>query len=272
MLELHHYPFSTCSQKVRLVLAEKGLDFVSREVDLMAGAQHDPEYVKLNPNHVVPTLVHDGNALVESTLINEYLDEAFPEAALLPADARGRHRARLWTKRLDDKVHPATAVVTFAVGPRHAVLQQPAELREANLAAISDPVERAARRSVIEHGVEAPEFAEALRRMLVLLDQMEAALGEQPWLTGDAYGLADAAVLPYVLRLDHLGMMALVSATARPAVADWYARARARPSFQTAVAAWIPEGVLQIMRWGGEAAWPKIEEVAQRITPPAHHG
>ena len=210
MLELYHFPFSTCSQKVRLVLAEKGLDFVSHEVDILSGAQHDPEYVKLNPNRVVPTLVHDGRVLLESTLINQYLDEAFAEPPLLPADALGRHQARIWTKRLDDKVHGATAVVTFAVGPRNIILQQPAEVREATIAGIPDPVERAARRSVIEHGVEAPEFAEALRKMLVLLDQMESALGARPqgWLTGPAYGLADAAVLPYVMRLDHLGFAA----------------------------------------------------------------
>ena len=78
MLELHHTNVSTCSQKVRLVLAEKRLEFESHEVDLIGGAQHDSEYVKLNPNHVVPTLIHDGRVLIESTLINEYLDDAFP--------------------------------------------------------------------------------------------------------------------------------------------------------------------------------------------------
>lgn len=267
MIELHHFPFSTCSQKVRLVLAEKGLDFVSHEVDILSGAQHDPAYVKLNPNRVVPTLLHEGRVLLESTLINQYLDEAFPEPPLLPADALGRHQARIWTKRLDDKVHGATAVVTFAVGPRNLVLQQPADVREANIAGIPDPVERAARRSVIEHGVEAPEFTEALRKMIVLLDQMEAALRGRPdgWLTGPSYGLADAAVLPYVLRLDHLGMTALVAAPARPAVAHWYARSCARPSFATAVAAWIPDGVVEFMRAGGDAAWPKVEEVTARL-------
>ena len=85
MLERYHFGFSTCSQKVRLVLAEKGLDFVSHEVDLLGGAQHDPEYVKLNPNDVVPTLVHNGTALIESTLINEYLDDSFPAAPMRPA-------------------------------------------------------------------------------------------------------------------------------------------------------------------------------------------
>ena len=86
-LELYHNALSTCSQKVRLVLAEKGLDFESHPVDLAGGEQHAPDYVKMNPNHVVPTLVHDGRVLIESSLINEYLDEAFPERPLRPADA-----------------------------------------------------------------------------------------------------------------------------------------------------------------------------------------
>jgi hypothetical protein len=68
VIELHHFGFSTCSQKLRLVLAEKGVEFSSREINLMAGEQHDPEYVKLNPKHVVPTLVHAGRVFVESSL------------------------------------------------------------------------------------------------------------------------------------------------------------------------------------------------------------
>jgi glutathione S-transferase len=264
MLELYHYGFSTCSQKVRLVLAEKGIDFVSHEIDLLGGGQHDPAYVQLNPNHVVPTLVHDGSVLIESTLINEYLDDAFPETPMRPPDPRGRHAVRLWTKRIDEKVHAATAVVTFAVGPRSVLLQQPAEVREANINSIPDPDDRAARRSVIERGVEAPEFAGALGKMLALLDQMEASLASGSWLSGRAFGLADAAALPYVLRLDHLAMTPLLSNDARPALADWYQRVRARPSFEVAVSKWAPEPAVEFLRMAGGAVWPQVEAVANR--------
>jgi glutathione S-transferase len=266
MLALYHYPFSTCSQKVRLVLAEKALEFTSHEIDLMAGAQHDPAYVHLNPNHVVPTLVHEGVPIVESTLINEYLDDAFPVPPLMPRDPCARHRARLWTRRLDDEVHPATAIVTFAVGPRQILLAQPEAIREANVAAIPDPVARAARRSVIAHGIEAPEFAAALRTMLAFLDALETTLATDAWLGGTSFGLADAAALPYVLRLDHLAMTPLVAAPARPALAAWYARVQARASFATAVAAWIPEPALQVLRFGGATHWPRVEAIAAGLT------
>jgi glutathione S-transferase len=258
MLELYHNAFSTCSQKVRLVLAEKGLPFESREIDLLSGEQHAPDYVNLNPNHVVPTLVHDGAVLLESTLINEYLDEAFPETPLRPRDAKGRHGVRLWTKFLDESIHGPVAIVTFAIGPRMLLLQQPAAVREANIEAIPNPKARAARRSVIEHGVKAPEFADAFAQMVGLLDRIEATLGDRDWLSGQAYGLADAAVVPYVLRLDHLAMTPLLTAETRPALAAWYRRVQSRPSFETAVTKWIPDFVLEIMRTNGEAAWPEV--------------
>jgi glutathione S-transferase len=264
MLELYHYPFSTCSQKVRLVLDEKSLTFASHEIDLIAGAQHDPEYVKLNPNHVVPTLVHDGAVLLESTLINEYLDEAFAEGPMRPADARGRYAVRLWTKYMDEKVHGATAVVTFALGPRTLLLHQPAEIREANIASIPDPKGREARRSVIEHGVKAPEFEGALGQMIAFLDRIETSVARGGWLSGASFGLADAAAVPYVLRMEHLAMTPLLSEAARPVLADWYRRAQARPAYRSAVLQWIPEPALGFLRASGEALWPEIEPLAAR--------
>ena len=262
MIELYHNAASTCSQKVRLVLAEKSLAFESHDVDLIGGGQHDPEYVKLNPNHVVPTLIHDGHVLIESTLINEFLDDAYSEVALRPADPAARHAARLWTKRIDDKVHPAAGIVTFAIGPREMILQQPEEVRERNIAQIPEPARRAARRSVIEHGVKAPEFESALGRFLDLFDDMQAALEESAWLSGDAFGLADAAALPYVLRLEHLAMTPLIAA--RPRLDEWFRRAQARPSYATAVTAWLPEPIVNLLRTKGEEVWADVEPLTRR--------
>jgi glutathione S-transferase len=244
------------------VLAEKKLDFESHEIDLLGGGQHDADYVRLNPNHVVPTLVDNGTVLIESTLINEYLDDAYPEVPLRPAAPAERHALRLWTKLLDEKVHSATAAVTFAIGPRSVLLQQPDEVREANVAAIPDAKDREARRSVLAHGVKAPEFAGALARMIDLLDRMEAGLSANTWLSGEAYGLADAAARPYVLRLDHLAMSPLLTASVRPRLADWYDRVRARPSFATAVTSWAPDLAVGFLRATGEAVWPEVEPLA----------
>lgn len=260
-MDLYHFGFSTCSQKVRLVLAEKGLDFTSHQVNLITGEQHDPEYVKLNPHHVVPTLVDQGEVLIESTLIIRYLDDAYPEPPLRPADALGRYRVERWLKRIDDELHKAAPVVTFALGPRNALLAQPEDVREANLAGIPDPVLRRERRSVIEHGIEAPEFASGLAVFLDAFDAMEGELADRPWLSGDAPGLADAAALPYVLRVEHLALDPLIAA--RPRLADWLERWKKRPTYGTAVDAWAPAPVVEMMRKGGESEWPGIERLAR---------
>ncbi len=263
MLELYHNAASTCSQKVRIVLAEKNLDYTSRPIDLISGEQHDPAYVKLNPNHVVPTLVDDGAVFIESSLINEYLDERYPEPPMRPADAAGRHAVRLWIKRFDESIQRAVGIVTFAIGPRRMLLAQPAEVREANIAAIPNATRRAERASVIEHGIHAPEFAGALGQLVGLLDDVEEALADKPWLSGESFGLADAGLLPYAVRLDQMAMGPLLAADTRPRLADLYARLQARPAFAVAVTEWLPEPILALFRTGGEAVWPEVEPMTR---------
>ena len=78
MLDLYHNGSSVCAAKVRVLLAEKGVGWTGHYLDVLAGDQFDPEYIKLNPNAVVPTIVHDGVVVTESTVICEYLDEVYP--------------------------------------------------------------------------------------------------------------------------------------------------------------------------------------------------
>jgi glutathione S-transferase len=107
MLEPYRLPFSNCSDRVRLVLEEKRLESVSHEVSILASGQHDPDDVKPNPMHVVPTLVQDGQLLIESSLIIDYLDDAFPEPAMRPKNAPGRHAVDAWLERVDEELHKA---------------------------------------------------------------------------------------------------------------------------------------------------------------------
>lgn len=118
-----------------MVLAEKKLAYNSQIVDLFAGGQHHLDYVKLNPNHVVPTLVHEGRAIIESMLICEYLEDIAPGAPLMPKDAAGRHAVRLWTQHID-RIHAHGSVLTFAVGPRKMIAAQGPEAIEANIASV----------------------------------------------------------------------------------------------------------------------------------------
>jgi glutathione S-transferase len=108
MLELYNFAESTCSQKVRLCLAEKGLAFVDHRVDYAAREHLSPNYLKLNPNGVVPTLIHHGQPIIESSVIVDYLDEVFPDPKLSPEGAVGCARMRAWLHYIDEV--PTSAV------------------------------------------------------------------------------------------------------------------------------------------------------------------
>src|SRR5215813_10501894 len=91
---LYTAPQSTCSQRERFVLNAKGLPFEEVKLDLLAGDQLKSDYLELNPNGVVPTLDHDGNIVIDSSVIIEYLDEIAPEPGFAPADPVARARMR----------------------------------------------------------------------------------------------------------------------------------------------------------------------------------
>jgi glutathione S-transferase len=101
MLELYNFAESTCSQKVRLCLAEKCLDFIDHRVDYSIREQLSAAYLKLNPNGVVPTLLHGGEPIIESSVIVEYLDEVFPDPPLSPEGPVGRAKMRAWLRYID---------------------------------------------------------------------------------------------------------------------------------------------------------------------------
>lgn len=266
MLELYHYGTAVCAAKVRIALAEKRLPWESRTVILgLDGGkpppgvltQHDPAYLKLNPKGVVPTLVHDGKVVTESTVILEYLDDAFPQVALRPADAHGRARMRLWMKRLDDGLHASAGVLMNAVGYRYRYLgMAPADL-EKYLEEVRDPEKRAVKRQVIELGSDAPQVVGALRGFQRVIEDIEAVLGEGPWLAGDAYSLAEAAYAPYMFRLETM-QMAEIWEDGLPRVGDWYRRIKERPSFHTGVLAPAIQANLELLREKGKLEWPKL--------------
>lgn len=246
MIKLYHSSVSTCSQKVRWVLAEKSIDFEPHEVNLLTGEQHQDWYAKLNPDHVVPTIVHDERVVRESSLIMHYLDEISGPERLVPESPEHAYQMRLWMHLIDHKIHSETAVITFALGPRRLINAQPKEAREASIARIVDPAARARRRSVLDHGAAAPEFKTAIARFLNLLTDLNQQLESTDWIAGPQVSLADGAMLPYVLRLEHLDLMPMLGT--RPAIADWLNRMMARPSFVGSIGRWIPPERITFMK------------------------
>ena len=154
MLILYDFGNSVCCQKVRITLVEKGLTWEARKVDLFKTEQYDPAYLKLNPKGVVPTLVHDGTPVIESTLICEYLDDMFPDPPLMPKNPADRARMRLWSKFVDEGLHDGVTELSFSAMFRERMKAMAPEMREKRFANVGDPRRRDRFMSTYEHGVQ----------------------------------------------------------------------------------------------------------------------
>jgi glutathione S-transferase len=257
MLTLYHGRTSVCSIKARLALAEKGVSFESKLMTLR-GDQFDPAYMKLNPNAVVPTIVHDGRVIIESTVIMHYADEAFPGPSLMPADPHARTKVRMTEKLMDEYVHVSCMTITFSTANRaHLMKLSPQELEE-ELKKSPDQSRSEIKRQVVAHGLDAPLVKKALRVQEKLLDVIETSSKEGPFIAGATHSHADIAATPYVWRLDKLKLAKLWDK--RPGVAAWYERIRARPSFKAAVDDWVSADDLN--RYASQPdPWPKVSEI-----------
>lgn len=228
MLELYHTPQSTCSQKVRLTLAEKSIPWIERKMDWLRGEHLEGWYIKLNPNGTVPTLVYDGAPVVDSTVINEFLDEVFPDSPLVPADPVTRARMRTWRQFIDEVPTVAIRVPSF----NHSLVQlwQGMSTEEFDQFAAQHPIRADFYRKMGTRGFSKEDVETALRRLSETLDRMEKSLRETgPWLIGVQFTLADISLLPTIVRMEDLGLAYLWAS--HPEVAGWYARIQERPSF-----------------------------------------
>jgi glutathione S-transferase len=243
MLILHNYWSSVCSQKVRLCLAEKKLAYENRHVNLFEFEHWTPEYLKLNPKAVVPALEHDGRVVIESNVIIEYLEDAFPQVRLRPQDPYVQAQMRVWIFNSEDIAHEN--VNTCSYNPRHAARHRAKGHTREDLkrmaARCPNPIIRNRLLHRAEHGVSEREENEAYEALGFLLDQMELALSRAPWLTGAAYTLADVAIAPYINRIEVLKRPEMLGASLRPRVADWWQRIRERPAYKEAFSVANPD-------------------------------
>jgi glutathione S-transferase len=258
VLELYHNVNSVCAQKVRIALYEKGKE-VKEHLLTLQGDQNDPAYMKLNPNGVVPTLVHDGHVITESSLILYYIDETFPDPQLMPKTPVARHRVRLYNKLIDEYLHNACTILTFATAfrPRFLKMKREEWLAEINKA----PLKRRAeyKRSVIEHGLDSEFVADAVHQHQKLISWMVDDLEHGPYLAGQAFSNADCAVIPYILRLELLQLGAMWSA--QPAIAAWWERVRMRPSVQATIFERMRETDWAPFRSLSPDHWPKVQSL-----------
>lgn len=265
MLELYYFPTATCGYKARLTLAEKGVAFIHRVLDRDAGELVTPDYLKLNPNAVVPTMVHDGQVLIESSIIMVYTDTAFEGPSLQPQAALGQARVAAWLKRADDQYLPALGAVTYGLFRRKEILKKTPEELDAYYLDIPDLQRRAQRREVVEKGIGAANVKSGFLTLDNMLAMMETNLAETAYLAGADYGLADAALTPFVSRLAELGMDDMWNT--RPHVAGWWASVQQRPSFDTVFSAFPDPRRKAGLLAAGEEARDDVRRILEGTAP-----
>ena len=190
-------PSSNCD-RVKIVLHEKGLSYETVRLDLKKGDQRNPEYLKRNPYGGVPVIDDEGKILFESCIINEYLDERYPDPPLMPKDPCLRGRGRIF--------------VDYALNFLHEPYWA---LRGEMLKKESDRD-----KSVME---------EKRRTLRSLLTYLEEALGDQPYFLGDL-SLSDIDILPRFLRMETYGA---IPSPSLPRLTAWLQRMKDRPSVRS---------------------------------------
>jgi len=235
MLELYHSEPASNSLKVLICLKEKGIDFTSHLMDIQAFEQHEPWFLKINPDGQVPVLVHDGAVITESTVINEYLDQVYPDPPLRPADALARARMRIFTKFVDEYFRPALSSIAWQLMIHTITDKLSKEEFEAKLARIPREEKREKWRISAAQGY-APEQIAAWRRTLVEgIGKAEAAFADGQWLAGPHYSLADIAFFAMTAHLP-ARFSDIMNEDISPRAMNWHRRMAARPAVQAALA------------------------------------
>ena len=180
----------------------------------------------------------------------------------MPTEALSRATARRWMKKIDDYLHSDCATLTFAIAFRRMLQQKRPDELEARFAAIPNPAMRERQRDAVQHGLEAPHAAAALRNYDKFIGEMDEALTLVPYLAGEQYSLADAAVTPYINRAAMLKLEGLWNE--RPGVAAWFARMRERPSFEQGITKFFTDHERQIFDIPTVETWRTAKAILEK--------
>ena len=250
-IHLYHFWLSSCSQRVRIVLAEKKLDWVDHTVDISPrGLEHmTPEYQSIHPDGLVPALVHDGQVIVESIDIIDYLDEKCPEPPLRPADKSQQAEMHELMQRADAAQHSIKTLT-------HEFLFKPDRMRGEQLENFLSNHNNQELCDFLrvfgsEEGIPKSEVEADLTLQHDEFAALDQKLDGRSWLVGDAFSLADIAWIPNVRRLDIM----LYPLDRHPNLKAWYERFQTRPSYQNGVTdSEIPPALAHFREYSEERA------------------
>ena len=195
MIKLYDFKSSPNCQRVKVVLAEKNLPYEIVPIDLTKKEQKTSDYLKMNPYGKVPVLTDDNTVLYESLIINEYLDEKYPNPPLMPKDPAKKAKGRI--------------LVDYGMAHFDSAYQK---LRMELMKEVKEQSQ--------------PIIESAKSDLKKLLQRFEEELGDQEYLLGE-FSLVDADLLPRFTRLEGFGVL---PDTALPRLGKYLPRVKARPS------------------------------------------
>lgn len=229
MLDLYHWEPNANSGKPIIALLEKEVEFTSHYTDLLNFDQHEPEYLKMNPNGTIPTLVHDGYVLTESSQMGEYIDAAFDGPPLRPDDPVQRWRMRYWTKYFDNFFGPSLSMIGWSIFVGPMVRQKDPEELQRKINRIPLKERRVAWETAIYNKFTEEQLAESSRRVQYGIQVFERALADFPYVAGPTYSLADINIFCMTYSLPTM-QEEHVNEEKTPNLMAWLRRVYARPA------------------------------------------
>ncbi|MDD9893446.1 MAG: glutathione S-transferase family protein [Gammaproteobacteria bacterium] len=236
-LHLFHANLSSCSQRVRLALAEKGIDWwESHHIDLSKDQHVTGDFHLINPKAQVPVLIHDGVVHIESADIIQYLDLVFPGQPLFPKSRNALSLVEKWVA-LSDEVQSALKVFSFEF------IFKPKARKSKNQLEAYEKLERDNpylvdfhRRFSSSSGLPREEVQSAVTKIMGALRELDRALAENEWIGGKEFSAAD---IPWMVNIHRFSLGRLPMNNFRHLM-RWFAQAQKRPSYQAALVAWEP--------------------------------
>ena len=228
---LYNAPQSTCSQRVRFVLNAKKIVFEQHLLDLFSGDQLKPEYKAINPNAVVPALIHQGRTILDSSVILEYLDEVMPDpVCFTPIDSVEKAQMRWMMRYIDEIPAPAIRVPSYNL----AFLPHFQKMSEEEFLALceSKPLRKEFLMAMGRTGFPQKDMdvaTDKLQRTVVRLNEWITQSGG-PWLMGKELSLADIAIMPVIVRMADINMDDTWQDM--PQIATWLKNIQAHEAFQ----------------------------------------
>ena len=234
-IKYYHAEPAANSLKSMIPLLEKGIDFQSVYVDLHKFEQHSDWFVAINPEGQVPVLDHDGHIITHTTVINEYLEDVFPDVPLRPRDPVGAAHMRYWNKFVDEQVMNYTSMHGWhrmvGIIARNIELGDFEKLMER----IPLPDQRKKWKTA-RSGFSETDLAYAIDKVVYAIDKVEQQLAQTAWLAGADFTLADINFYSMCGMMVERMFPELAVATRCPRLVAWLERMSVRPAVARALA------------------------------------